>query len=368
MTGSRWLQAPYLLWTGTRRYRAAQLAQSDRDPILNLSYLARFVPAVALVLLGSACQVNKPGGRTNGAGGAADPLVPNASAAVPTAPVPVQDTGTGPRHFKHVILIVLENEGLHRALAVPYFAALTKQGAWFSNYHAVGHPSYPNYLALISGSTLGFTSDTQGDPLDGPTIADQLEARGLTWKQYAEDYPGNCFRGNTAGGMYLNSFAHGIIGHPYARKHVPFLSFASIQNNPKRCARVVDGDQFMRDARGDSLPNYSFYTPNMRHDGHDTPIDTAANWLRGFLGRLQALPAMHDSTLVVVTFDEGIPPEYSENTVLTVMLADSIAPGEYKQRVTHYGLLRSIENNFGLSPISAGDRDATPIPETVWRK
>lgn len=340
---------------------------------LHHSRKAAALATAACLAVGIACAAGKRGraaGDTTmstAVSRTAPAFAPATATAPPTAVATATDTTVG-HHFNHVVIIVLENEGLHSALAVPYFAELAKQGAWFSNYHGVGHPSYPNYLGLIAGSTYGFTSDKQGPPLHGPTIADQLEAHHLTWKQYAEDYPGHCFTGSVAGSTYLNSFAHGIVGHPYARKHVPFMSFASIQDNPTRCARVVDGAQFMRDARGDSLPNYSFYTPNMRNDGHDTPIAFAANWLDGFLKEIRALPVMHQRTLIVVTFDEGIPPEYTANTVLTVMLGDNIAPGEYTQFVTHYGLLRTIEDNFDLSPVAAGDRDAAAMPGAVWKK
>jgi Phosphoesterase family. len=278
--------------------------------------------------------------------------------------VPAREAG---RHFDHIVIVLLENQGLHQALSDPYIVSLTKREAWFSNYHGVAHPSYPNYLALVSGSTFGFQSDSQPPPLPGPTVVDRLEAQHLTWKSYAENYPGKCFIGSSAGGGYFTSLMHGLYSHLYTRKHVPLLSFASIQLNPSRCAHVVDANEFIRDVRSGSLPNYSFYTPNMRHDGHDTSLGAASAWLKRFLNQLRNEPILHQRTLIVVTWDEGEGQDARDNRVLTVLLGDAVVPGEYGARLTHYSLLRTIEDNFGLGSVGAGDRSASPFPATLWR-
>jgi len=37
------------------------------------------------------------------------------------------------------------------------------------------------------------------------------------------------------------------------------------------------------------------------------------------------------------------------------------------ERLTHYSLLRTIEDNFGLLPVANGDANASPMPDEVWR-
>jgi hypothetical protein len=268
----------------------------------------------------------------------------------------------GGKHFDQVIIVVLENQGTDQALADPYISSLTRKGAWFSRYYAITHPSFPNYLAIVAGSTFGLDSDHRPPPLKGATIADRLEEKGLTWKSYAEDYPGGCYLGSAAGAGRVTPTAAPT--ELYARKHVPLLAFASIEGNPARCARVVGASQFMRDARSGKLPNYSFYTPNMFNDGHDTSLEVSSKWLRGFIRALDGTIAMHQRTLLVVTWDEG---EGRENKVLTVLLGPVVNPGKYRTPLTHYGLLRTITENFGLSSVGAGDKRASPFPEDVWR-
>jgi phospholipase C len=267
------------------------------------------------------------------------------------------------KHFDQVVIVVLENEGTDQALADPYISSLTRdKAAWFSHYYAITHPSFPNYLAIVAGSTFGIDTDHRPAPLKGATIADRLEEKNLTWKSYAENYPGGCFLGSAAGEGRLSP--NSAPTELYVRKHVPLLAFSAIENNPARCAHVVGASQFMRDARAGKLPNYSFYTPNMFNDGHDTSLEFSSSWLKGFVRTLEGTIAMHQRTLVVVTWDEG---GNRDNRVLTLLLGPVVNPGKYGTALTHYSLLRTIEDNFGLSTVGAGDRRASPFPEEVWR-
>jgi phospholipase C len=259
--------------------------------------------------------------------------------------------------------VILENEGTDQALADPYIASLTRgKAAWFSHYYAITHPSFPNYLAIVAGSTFGLDTDHRPAPLTAATIANRLEEKDLTWKSYAENYPGGCYLGSAAGEGRLTPTAAPT--ELYVRKHVPFLAFASIQNYPGRCARVVGANQFMRDARAGKLPNYSFYTPNMFNDGHDTSLEASSTWLKEFIRALEGTAAMRQRTLVVITWDEG---GNRDNRVLALLLGPVINPGKYGATLTHYSLLRTIEDNFGLSTVGAGDKRASPFPEELWR-
>jgi phospholipase C len=266
------------------------------------------------------------------------------------------------QHFDHVVIVIMENEGTDQALADPYVSSLARSGAWFSNYHAITHPSFPNYLAIVAGSTFDITTDHRPPPLKAASIADLLEEKNLSWKSYAENYPGGCYLGSAAGSGRLTPTAAPT--ELYVRKHVPLLSFASIQNDADRCARVVSASQFLRDARAGRLPNYSFYTPNMFNDGHDTSLAASSAWLRGFMRSLEGTAAMQQRTLVVITWDEG---GTRDNRVLALLLGNAVKPGRYNAPLTHYSLLRTIEDNFGLRSIAAGDRNASPLPESVWR-
>ena len=55
-------------------------------------------------------------------------------------------------HFDRVLIVVLENGDYEAAVKDANLAALAAQGASFTNFHALFHPSYPNYLAMVAGT------------------------------------------------------------------------------------------------------------------------------------------------------------------------------------------------------------------------
>ena len=278
-------------------------------------------------------------------------------------------------HFDRVLIIVLENTDYERAMQDPSLAALASQGASFTNFHALFHPSYPNYLAMVAGTDFGlhrrgsYWGDRQVNfPNDAAhrTIADRLVTAGLDFKQYAEELPpGACPWGISA--LHVADKRGN-----YVRRHVPFLSFREVQE--KWCDHVIPVDSakadnyFAQDAKK-GLVAYSFYTPNMNHDGHDTTAQVAGAWVKKFLD--EAFPEkLRKSTLVVVTFDESGGNE--DNRIYTVFLGDMVKPANQQdaatlaRRYTHYSVLRTIEENFGLEPLTSNDRDAQPITG-IWK-
>jgi hypothetical protein len=279
------------------------------------------------------------------------------------------------RHFDRVLIVVLENVDYERAIKDPNLAALAARGASFTNFHAIGHPSYPNYLAMIAGtdfdlrrrgSYLGDRQVNFPNDSDHKTIADRLIMNGLDFKQYAEELPEGTCPWDVSGQRIPSKLGN------YARRHVPFLSFREVQQ--KWCDRVVRVDSsrsdnfFVQDARK-GLVAYSFYSPNMNHDGHDTNVADAGLWMKKFLD--DSFPEnLRGGTLIVVTFDESGGNE--DNRIFTLFLGDMVRPANQQdpaalaKRYDHYSVLRTIEDDFGLNYLTDNDRSATPITG-IWK-
>ena len=258
------------------------------------------------------------------------------------APATAPPAPAGP--IKHIVIIVMENENLGNVLKNPYFAGLAGRGALLKNFRALTHPSQPNYIAMISGEL--YVRDNNRHDLPQTNLVDLLEAAHVSWKAYQEDYPGACAAGMTYGN--------------YVRKHNPFISFDTIRKNPERCARIVNAAQLAIDVANDDLPAFSFYTPDMNNDGHDTPLKFAADWLKGFLEPLLADPKFAKDTLVVITFDEGT--VIGSNIIYTALLGPMVNPGHTDTaRYTHYSLLRTIEDTFNLGTLGRNDAKAAPF-------
>jgi Phosphoesterase family len=291
-----------------------------------------------------------------------------------------------PKHFDHVLLVVLENQNYESAIRNDLLKSLARKGAIFSNFGNLYHYSYPNYLAMIAGSDFGVHkplvfSDNQrtfSDDSEHRTIADLLN-----WRNYAEDYP-----------AYPNA-PKPFLGERkgrYARKHVPFLSFREIQHDAfhnvvgvdthaKDNAFVTDIGNFIADPQEHPLPEYMFYSPNLDDDGHDPTsnpqegLRKASDWLRMFLTTWLHFDdttwvpkdEQMKRTLVIVTFDESEGDNKPER-IYTVFLGAIVKPQEVTAAYNHYSVLRTIEDNFGLDPIRKESGDgAASIITGIWK-
>ena len=119
--------------------------------------------------------------------------------------------------FGHVIVVIFENKDEGQVIGsseAPTFTQLAKRYVRLTHYDAITHPSLPNYLALISGSTHGVRRDCTRCVVDAPNLSDTLAAAGRSWKAYAEGLPRPGYTGAR----------HGL----YVRRHVPFLYFRDV--------------------------------------------------------------------------------------------------------------------------------------------
>ena len=251
----------------------------------------------------------------------------------------------------HVFVVIMENTNYEDALLLPFMGNLAKQGALLANMNGVIHPSQGNYIAMSAGDSFGLRYDGNID-FDKSHIGDLLEAKGLSWKVYAEDYPENCFLGARSG--------------KYVRKHVPFLSFKNIQNDITRCnSHIVNANQLAEDIKNNKLPQYAMYVPNLDNDGHDTDSAFADAWLtRTFQDPLQN-PNFMNNTLFVLTFDES--ESYFDNHIYTALYGSMVSPGSVNyDQLNHYDIVKMVEDIFKLGSLGRKDAVATPL-RGIWK-
>jgi phosphatidylinositol-3-phosphatase len=250
-------------------------------------------------------------------------------------------------YFKHVFIVVLENENASstfgRNSEAPYLAhTLKRRGAFVPNYYGIGHFSLTNYIAMVSGQAPN--PDTQSDcqvfreffpgtptsdgqylgtgcayPTQVQTIANQLQDSGFRWKGYMEDMNADVPPGEEHPCRHPeinqpDDTQHAEVGDQYAARHNPFVYFHSIIDF-RTCKRHdVDLTHLRADLRRrGTTPNYAFITPNLCHDGHDAPcvngapggLKSANRWLRKRIPVILRSPAFKDRGLLIVTFDEA---------------------------------------------------------------
>eukprot|EP01121_Diplochlamys_sp_Union-15-3_P007617 TRINITY_DN1951_c0_g1_i5.p1 TRINITY_DN1951_c0_g1~~TRINITY_DN1951_c0_g1_i5.p1 ORF type:complete len:278 (+),score=47.89 TRINITY_DN1951_c0_g1_i5:87-920(+) len=250
------------------------------------------------------------------------------------------DANVPGKYFDHIFIVQFENHAYDEVIKDPNFTKYRNLGTIFTDYYAVTHPSQPNYWCQVSGDYYKINSDNLYN-LNYTNLVDLMDPKGVTWKAYEEDYPGNCFAGEISGKYY--------------RKHNPFISFNSVRTNATRCSNIVNSQQLDTDLANGDLPNYSYFTPNIDNDGHNTNIAYAGKWLDSFFTpRLSKFPA---NTIFVVTWDED---DYTEeNKIDTFVFGSTVKKGgSDNKHYTHYSLLRTVEDNWSLGTLGRNDANA----------
>jgi hypothetical protein len=303
---------------------------------------------------------------------------------------------------------------------------LRPHGEFLPNYYGVTHFSLGNYIALVSGQ--GSNVVTQADcpffvnvtpgtigpdgqaighgcvyPTTVKTVADQLQAKGLSWRGYMEDMGNKPAREAAACGHPMlgtqDKTQKAEVGDQYATRHNPFPYFHSLLDSGACAKYDVALTKLGGDLAGGHVPSYTFITPNLCHDGHDAPcvdgepggLKSADGFLKTWIPRIQATAAYRDGGLIVVNFDESgsgaeaccnepqFPPENTPNNGGTtqgrgggrtgaVLLSPYVKPGSVNPTAyNHFSLLRSVEDLFGLSHLGYAARsDLKPFGSDVY--
>ena len=319
---------------------------------------------------------------------------------------------SSPPTVGHVFVINLENKGYTTTFgssspATYLNRTLVPQGNLLTQYYGTAHNSLPNYIAQLSGQApdpatqgdcqtyadfvgTGTTTSPEqavGDgcvyPTSVRTLPDQLTATKRTWKGYMEDMgnsttePATC-RHPALGA--LDDTQKARVGDQYAARHNPFVYFHSIIDSPACATNDVPLDRLDVDlASTATTANFTYITPNLCHDGHDTPcvdgepggLVSADKFLSTWVPKIQASPAFGKDGLLIVTFDEADSPQSDATAadgetpgpnsplpgitgpgggrVGAVVLGRSVTPGTTTSTpYNHYALLGSIEDLFGL--------------------
>lgn len=263
------------------------------------------------------------------------------------------DAGSRLPPIGHVFVVTLENKNYSATFGpgseAPYLAEkLRAKGALLTQYYGTGHNSLDNYIAMMSGQAnnpqtsadcgiyadfhqTGMAPDGQvvGDgcvyPASVKTLADQLTAANLTWKGYMEDMGNDPAReSSTCGHPLLNApdlteiaeapSAAVPQGDMYATRHDPFMYFHSVIDLPSCKTQVVNLRELRHDLQSiATTPNFSFITPNLCDDGHDSPcangepggLKSINVFLRKLIPEILQSPAYRKDGLIIINFDEG---------------------------------------------------------------
>jgi len=366
----------------------------------------RRIAALAVILLACASCASAPS-----AVRAAPARVTNATA----------DTADGALGITHVFQIVLENESYkHSYVHNPnhYLSrTLPKQGTLLTHYHGIGHYSLDNYLAMISGqapnkstradcfqyrnfnkTTHAATINAQGQavgqgcvyPRNVKTLGDQLTANAVTWGGFMDEMGNTPSREQSRCGVphlrkhKVDDTQGATAKDQYAARHNPFVYFHSLIDTGQ-CKQNVVPLHKLRGALTDetTTPQYTFITPDLCNDGHDSPcaghdvagskaggLKSVDHFLKVWVPLIEQSPAFIDGGVLIITSDEadggdsssccGEKPGPNETKPglsgpgggrIGSLVIGKCVPAGVKDTTpyNHYSLLRTLEDIFGIT-------------------
>jgi phospholipase C len=206
--------------------------------------------------------------------------------------------------------------------------------------------------------TLNTSTFTVPPQENWPTIGDELSARGISWGYYGEGYN------------------NGKVGPNYCGICDPMQYATSIMTNPTERANVQHGlSDFDAQATAGTLPAVTFLKPG-DDDGHPGYSTLAAfeNFVTHAVNEVQNNPQLWRNTAIFVTFDEGggyydsgyiLPVSFfGDGTRVPMMVISPYAkPGFISHTYTdHVSVLKFIEHNWRLAPLSPNSLDQLPNP------
>jgi Phosphoesterase family/IPT/TIG domain len=263
----------------------------------------------------------------------------------------------------------------------PYLNQLAGQYASATQEYSLFHPSFKNYLALLSGAVISSGTVAPTDT----TLVKQLSDAGVPWTAYVDglNFPGapsSCDPNVTDQEVYDD-----VSPYYYEWDHNPFWYFNDITNT-QACNNVVPypgSTSLVSTLDGPGAPDFVWISPNGCNDGHDTApptgtcqyneTESADLWLQGSTNLEGVTPTLscplycldlpsilssswyQSGGIIIITWDEapntdtlgGGLPDTNGGQIATLVIS-STAHGAFNTPGNDYSILRAIDEAYGL--------------------
>ncbi len=220
----------------------------------------------------------------------------------------------------------------------------------------------PGYFGDGSVNTSEFTIP----PVPQSTIADTLTTANINWKYYGDGW-----------NLYVED---PNFDNPW-NQYCNICNFAqyetSIMTNPTlRQEHLQDVPDLYNDIYNGTLPAVSFVKPSGFLDGHpaSSKLDLFEGFVKKIITEVQANPTLWASTAIFITFDEGggnydsgyVQPIdfFGDGTRIPFLAVSPFSTGGKVDHTyyDHVSIIKFIEYNWGLSPVTGYGRDNLPNP------
>ena len=251
------------------------------------------------------------------------------------------------------------------------------------------HPNCePGHFYMVNNNNPGFlpdgTVDTKGiagggsiPPTNVRTIGDELNDKGISWAYYGGAYNAAVALQKLKEQGQTTSDPTILIGAAYCN----ICNFESYNNSimgnaAQRAAHIKDATDFFAAVDDGTLPAVSFVKPDGLLDGHpaSSKFDLFEGMVKKIMDHLTANPELFASTVLFITLDEGggmydsgyIQPLdfFGDGPRIPLIAVSPYTRGGHISHTyaDHVSILKFIERNFDLEPLTKRSRDNFPNP------
>ena len=240
------------------------------------------------------------------------------------------------------------------------------------HYYMVNNDS-PGFLPDGTIDTAGIAKGGSIPPINVRTIGEALNEKHISWAYYGGAY-------NAAVELQHNPASTDptvLVGAAYCNI-CNFESYATaIMGDPdQRAAHIKDATDFLAAIDNDSLPSVSYVKPDGLLDGHpaSSKFDLFEGMVKDIMDHLNAKPELMKETAFIITLDEGggyydsgyIQPLdfFGDGPRIPLIVVSPFTKGGHINHTytDHVSILKFIERNWHLKPLTNRSRDNFPNP------
>jgi phospholipase C len=228
-------------------------------------------------------------------------------------------------------------------------------------------------------------------PTSVRSIGDELLAKNISWKYYGDQWNNYSGAPNFTPGTVSPINPNGLPGDPYQLNYGtngptadeycnicnPFQYDTSIMTNAAvRNAHIQDTINLYADIASGNLPAVSFVKPSGYVDGHpaSSKLDLFESFTKKIVDAVQANPELWKGTAIMITFDEGggyydsgyvqALDFFGDGTRIPLIVVSPFTKAGHISHdySDHVSILKFIERNWNLSPVTHRSRDNFPNP------
>lgn len=256
--------------------------------------------------------------------------------------------------------------GYYDGTDLPYYWNLADNYVLFDRMFSPAQDgSFINHVYWVAGRPFPRPLPNGVTP-DVPTIFDRLEAQGISWKFYVQNYDASVNYRTSAQVELVNpNRVSQIIW-------VPLLNLDRFLDNPKLASHIVDLSEYFTDLQNGTLPAVSYIIPSGASEHPPGNVQSGEKFVRGLIQELMRSTSWSSSAFMITYDDWGgwydhVPPpqvdDYGYGFRVPGLLVSPYARKGYIDH-TQYdftSMLKFVENNWGVAPLADRDANANDI-------